>query len=52
LEIIREVKIHNSSIQQAVLDFNMNYRALSCCYKKILNMWLLTQLWNVWQLTT
>jgi len=34
LEIIRAVKIHNSSIRQAALDFNMNYRALRCYYKK------------------
>jgi len=34
-KIVRAVKIHNLSIQEAALKFNMNYRALSRYRKKI-----------------
>jgi len=33
LEIVRAIKIHYLSIQQAALEFNMNYRALNGCKK-------------------
>jgi len=29
LEAVRAVKIHNLSIRQVALEFNMNYRALN-----------------------
>jgi len=29
LDIVRAIKIHNLSIQQPALEFNMNYRALN-----------------------
>jgi len=32
---VRTVKIHNLSIRQAALEFNMNYRVLSSYCKKI-----------------
>jgi len=47
LETIRAVKIHNLSIRQAELGFNMNYRALSDYCKK---SWICNyQPWNVWR---
>jgi len=38
LEAVRAVKIHNLSIQQVALEFNMNYRASNRYCEKILNM--------------
>jgi len=35
LKVVRAVKIHNLSIRQAALEFNMNHRALSHYCKKI-----------------
>jgi len=47
---IRVIKIHNLSIRQATLEFNMNYCALSHYYKKILEYDY--QPWNMWQSTS
>jgi len=33
LETVRAIKIHNLSIRQVALEFNMNYRALNDCKK-------------------
>jgi len=45
LETVRAVKIYNLFIQQAALEFNMNFRALRCklwwLLQKVLNIWLL-----------
>jgi len=35
LEAVRAVKIHNLSIRQTALEFNMNYNALSHYCKKL-----------------